>query len=151
MKYAHAFVPLMLCACAQSVDAPSLAPRPAEAFDVDAPAPPPPLLVAANPDQAALIAKLVAEARQGDTAFEKTLPDAVTTAVPMSEAWIAAQTARSAAEVARIPTLDALAAIDVAIGDAIGKGQDAEALVVARTKIQTLADRQSLKLDALSR
>jgi hypothetical protein len=151
MKYAFLSAPLMLAACAQSVDAPSLLPRPAESADVDAPAAAPPAPTPGDPAQAALIAKLLDQAQQGDAAFQRALPAASTSAAPLSEAWIAAQNARSAVDIARGPTLDALASLDAAIGEAIDKRQDTAALAAARTEVQAIYDRQSAKLDALIR
>jgi hypothetical protein len=151
MKYAFLSAPLMLAACAQSIDAPSLLPRPAESADVDAPAAAPPPPTPGDPAQAAIIAKLLDQARQGDAAFQRALPGASTNAAPLSEAWIAAQNARSAVDIARGPTLDALSSLDAAIGEAIDKGQDTAALAAARTEVQSIYDRQSAKLDALIR
>jgi hypothetical protein len=112
------------------------------------PAPPP---VAANSAQAALIARLIDQAERGNADFERILPAASTNAAPQSEAWIAAQNARSAVDIARGPTLDALSALDAAIGEAIDKGQDTSALTAARVEVQAISDRQSAKLDALIR
>ncbi len=151
MKFTLLFVPLLLTACASGVDAPSLLPRPAESADVDAPAPAATPPTPADAVQTALIARLLDQARQGDAAFEKTLPTATVSAPPQSEAWIAAQNARSAVEVARAPTLDALSGLDAAIGDAIDKGQDTAALATARAEVQTIYDRQTARLDALIR
>ncbi len=151
MKYPLVFAPLILSACASSVNAPSLLPRPAENSDIDtlAPAALPP--TPADAAQRASIDKFLEQARQGDAAFVKALPTAAVSAPPQSEAWIAAQNARSAVEVARAPTLDALSGLDAAIGNAIEKGQDTAALTAARTEVQAIYDRQSAKLDALIR
>jgi hypothetical protein len=151
MKYIVLFAFSLLSACAGAIDAPSLAPRPAETADIDTPAPAPAPPQPADAAQAALIAKLVALAKQGDAAFEKVLPATITSGAPQSEAWIAAQSARSAAESARGPTLDALSGLDTAIGEAIDKGQDTGALAAARTEVQTIYDRQAARLDAISR
>lgn len=140
-----------LSGCTQSVDAPSLLPRPAEIADIDAPAPAPAPPTPADAAQNTLIIKLLDQARIGNAAFEKALPSATVNAPPQSEAWILAQNARSAVEVARGPTLDALSALDSAIGDAIDKGQDTAALAVARNEVQTIYDRQTAKLESLIR
>ncbi len=151
MKMQLLLVGLLLSACARTVDAPSLLPRAAEQADVDAPsrAPSPP--AAADPAQASLIARLLTQARDGDAAFVRALPAATISAAPQTEAWIAAQNARSAVDVARGPTLDALSALDAAIGDAIDKGQDTTALAAARTEVQAIYDRQTARLAQLSR
>lgn len=151
MKNAAFLILSILPGCAQSVDAPSLLPRPAETTDIDAPAPAPVPPTPADSAQSALIAKLLDQARLGDAAFEKSLPSATVNAPPQSEAWIAAQNSRSAVEVARGPTLDALSALDAAIGDAIDKGKDTVALAIARSEVQTIYDRQSAKLESLIR
>lgn len=140
-----------LSGCTQSVDAPSLLPRQAETADIDASAPAPAPPTPADATQLTQITKLLDQARQGEAAFEKALPSATVNAPPQSEAWILAQNARSAVEVARGPTLDALSALDTAIGDAIDKGQDTAALAVARTEVQAIYDRQSAKLESLIR
>jgi hypothetical protein len=151
MKSALLFAPVLLSACAQSVDAPSLLPRAAEMADVDAPAAPPPPTPIADPAQAALIAKLLDQAKQGNAAFERALPAVATSAPPQSEAWITAQNARSGVEIARTPTLDALSALDSAIASATDKGEDPAPLIAARGEVQALYDRQTEKLDALIR
>ena len=151
MKNAVCLILLTLSGCVQSVDAPSLLPRPAETADIDTPAATPAPPTPADTTQSALIAKLLDQARLGDAVFEKMLPAATVNAPPQSEAWITAQNARSAVEVARGPTLDALSALDAAIGDAIDKGQDTAALAVARSEVQAIYDRQSAKLESLIR
>jgi hypothetical protein len=151
MKFVLLLAALMLSACVKTIDAPSLLPRAAEREDVDAPsavAMPP---VAADVTQAALIAKLLNQAKDGDAAFLRALPAAATHAAPQSEAWIVAQNARSAADVARGPTLDALAALDTAIGDAIDKGQDTTALAATRTEVQAIYNGQTARLAELTR
>jgi hypothetical protein len=101
--------------------------------------------------QPAEIAKLLNQAKDGDAAFLRALPAAATHAAPQSEAWIAAQNARSAADVARGPTLDALAALDTAIGNAIDKGQDTTALAATRTEVQAIYNGQTARLAELTR
>ncbi len=151
MKIAFLLPFVLLSACAGVVDAPSLLPRAAESADIDAPAPPAPPPVAADAAQAALIARLIDQAKRGNADFEKILPTASTNAAPQSEAWIAAQNARSAVDIARGPTLDALSALDAAIGGAVDKGQDTAALTAARGEVQAIYDRQGVRLDALIR
>ncbi len=151
MKYAVLLTPLLLSACAGAIDAPPLTPRAAERADIDTPAPAPIPPQPTDAAQATLIARMLDLARQGDAAFEKALPDTQTRAEPQSEAWIAAQNARSAAESARGPTLDALSGLDAAIGDAIDKGLDTRALAAARTEVQGIFDKQTARLDALIR
>jgi len=151
MKMLMLLVALLLSACARTIDTPSLLPRAAEQGDVDAPSPAPSPPAAADPAQATLIDRLLRQAKEGDAAFVRALPAATTSAAPQSEAWITAQNARSAADVARGPTLDALSALDAAIGDATDKGQDTAALAAARTEVQAIYDRQAARLAGLSR
>ena len=151
MKFVLLLAALMLSACVKTIDAPSLLPRAAESEAVDAPsavAMPP---IAANETQAALIAKLLNQAKDGHAAFLRALPAATANAAPQSEAWIVAQNSRSAADVARGPTLDALAALDTAIGDAIDKGQDTTALAATRTEVQAIYNGQTARLAELTR
>jgi hypothetical protein len=142
MKFVLLFAALLLSACTKAIDTPSLLPRAAEREDVDAPSP---AATAPVPDatQAILIAKLLKQAKDGHAAFLRALPAATTNAAPQSEAWITAQNSRSAADVARGPTLDALSALDTAIGDAIERGQDIAALAAARTEVQAIYDGQT--------
>lgn len=140
----------LVSACAGIVEAPSLAPRAAEAADIDRPAPAPTPPQAADAAQASFIAKMIDLARGGDVAFQRVLPASQTRAAPQTEAWIVAQNARSAAESARGPTLDALTNLDTEIGIAIDKGKDTAALVAARRKVQTIYNHQAAELDVLS-
>ena len=133
MKYAVLFPFCLVSACASTVEAPSLAPRSAEAADIDRPAPAPTPPQPADAAQASFIAKMI-DLR----------------AAPQTEAWIVAQNARSAAESARGPTLDALTNLDTEIGIAIDKGQDTAALVAARGEVQAIYNHQAAELDALS-
>ncbi len=151
MKLAVLLTFSLISACAGTVEAPSLAPRAAEAADIDTPAPAPTPPQPADAAQASFITRMVNLAGSGDATFLKVLPAGQTRAAPQSEAWIAAQNARSAAETARGPTLDALTSLDAEIGSAIDKGQDTTALVAARTRVQAMYDRQTTMLDALSR
>ena len=151
MKHALLTLVLLLGACASSIDAPSLGIRAAENEDIDAPAAAAVPPVPADATQQALIDRLLALARRGDAGFDRALPNASVNAPPQSEAWILAQNARSAVEIARGPTLDALSGLDAAIGDAIDRGQDTAALAAARAEVQSMYDRQATRLDALIR
>ncbi len=151
MKFLLLLASLLLSACVKTIDAPSLLPRAAEKDEVDKPSPAPAPPAPADAAQAMLIAKLRKQADAGDAAFQRALPAATPNAAPQSEAWIAAQNARSAVDVARGPTLDALSALDAAIGDAIEKGQDTAALVAARAQVQAIYDRQTARVAELTR
>lgn len=140
-------VPL-LAACMTKIDAPSLLPRAVEATRPDdVPTPPAPAVI--DPARAALAAHLVAQAKAADSAFDKALPAGQRSGPQGSEAWIAAQSARSAAEIARTPALDALTDLDGAISAATDSGQDPQSLIDARAEVQAIVDRQNQRIDAL--
>ncbi len=151
MKFSALLIVPLLAACMKTVPAPSLASRPAETVDIDTPSPAPAPLQPSEGVQAALIAKLIGLARQGDAAFEKAFPATLASGPPQSEAWILAQNARSAAEAARGPTIDALSGLDAAIGDAIERGQATDALLVARAEVQSIYNKQVARLDSITR
>lgn len=150
MKLAILAVSVLLSACATRIDAPSLLPRAVEATRPDdVAAPPAPAAVDAG--QVATAARMVAQAKAADAAFERELPAAFKSGPEGSEAWITAQSARSAAEIARGPVVDALRALDGSVAQAIDEGRDAAPLIEARKEIQAIADRQQQRLDAISR
>lgn len=150
MKLAILAVPVLLSACATHIDAPSLLPRTVEATRPDdVAAPPAPIAVDAG--QIATAARMVAQAQAADAAFERELPAALRSGPQGSEAWIVAQSARSAVEVARGPVGDALRALDGSVAQAIDEGRDATPLIDARKQVQAIADRQQQRLDAISR
>lgn len=153
---------LMLSACADTVNAPSLAHRAIEDRSdalVEPPAAPP------RPADAALttrIAALLDDARRGDTAFRAAdAADSSTIAQARgategSETWIAAQIARSALEAARQKSSDALAALDtmlVAQAEAVartpGLGGLAE-LQAAEDEARAIVARQDERLATLT-
>ncbi|MEP6784482.1 MAG: hypothetical protein ABI898_01945 [Sphingomonadales bacterium] len=143
-------VSVLLSGCISKIDAPSLLPRPVEATRPDdLPLVAPPANI--DPAQIALAARMVAQANAADTAFNRALPPGQRSGPEGSEAWITAQSARSAAEIARAPTLDALTDLDTAIATATDRGLDPAPLVKARADVQTIVDRQSARLDAISR
>lgn len=147
---AFLFASALLSGCVSKIDAPSLLPRPVEATRPDdLPNIPPAARV--DPAQTALAARLVAQATAADAAFDRALPPGQRSGPEGSEAWIAAQSARSAAEIARSPALDALTDLDTAIATATNTGLDPAPLIKARSEVQTLVDQQSARLDAISR
>lgn len=138
----------LLGGCMTKIDAPSLLPRPVEATRPDdLPATSPPASV--DPAQLALATLLSAQARAADTQFNRALPAGTKSGAQGSDAWILAQSARSAAEIARAPALDALTDIDGAIAAATDRGQDVTPLLQARGEIQAIVDRQTARLDAI--
>ena len=95
---------------------PSLLPRAAEAIDPRLPVPGVVNDRPVTPALAARLSALVAQARDGDTAFSPLVERAEQLAgaagSPQSESWVAAQQALSAAVAAREPTTRALGDID---------------------------------------
>jgi hypothetical protein len=143
-----------LAGCAAQGDFPSLAPRPVElGADAEASAPTAQVVPAAvDPAVAARIAALLADAREGDAAFEAALPQA-TSAVEAageatSESWIAAQLAISKLEARREATVVALAELDrLAIASA---GTPAlEAVTAALAEARGIAEAQVERINAL--
>ncbi len=144
---------LILAACAPSgPPPPSLLPRPAEKVRIDDP-PADKVGVAAetaSPDTQAAITRLLAQAQAGEDAQIKAYTAnrgalAGLSAAPGSEAYIAAQTALSAMESARIPTLDAIAEFD-RLALSAQSSADAAALNAAQAKVQATLDRQDARL-----
>jgi hypothetical protein len=152
VKYRFLALPLLaspfLSACLTKIDAPLLLPRPVEATRPDD-LPEPKAPATADLAQITLAQKLVTQAAEADTKFNSALPAGLRSGPQGSEAWITAQSARSAAEIARTPALDALTDIDSAIAATTDRGQDPDPLIKARAAIQTIVDRQNARLDAI--
>ena len=146
-------LPLVLAACAPAgPPPPSLLPRPAEKMRIDDPPVETKGVVASDvsADTTAAITRLLAQADEGETAQLKlyTADRAAlggVSAAPGSEAYIAAQTALSALESARIPTLDAIAELDRLALNAESSA-DAAGLAAAQAKVQAILDRQDARL-----
>ena len=150
-----------VCGCSVKGGAPpSLLPRPAEAIDPRVPIVRP---MNERPVDAALasrLAALVAQARDGDAAFQPALARAGELAnaagASHSESWIAAQQALSAAMAARSPTAAALGDID-ALGAnrlQVQRGlapADLAAIERAGAEVGAIAQRQADALDAIRR
>ena len=104
------------CATPPAVNAPSLAPRAAEAIDPRVPIPNELVVGPVDASLSTRLAALVDQARSGDTAFRGVIDNAERLAAgagtQSSESWIAAQQALSAAQSARAPTTRALGDID---------------------------------------
>jgi hypothetical protein len=153
MNRAAFALPLILAACAPSgPKPPSLLPRPAEKIRIDDPAMDNvgTAAEAASSDTQVAITRLLAQAQAGEDAQLKVYTAnrgalAGLNAAPGSEAYVAAQTALSAVESARIPTLDAIAELDRLALNA-DSSADAAALTAAQAKVQALLDRQDSRL-----
>jgi hypothetical protein len=152
-------LPLVLLpvGCASSTaNEPSLAPRAAERIDPRLPVEGPALPAAADPALAGQLAGLVADARQGDAAFQAALPDARATisgAGPAgSEGWIAAQQALSALE-----SLSAVASKAAGDIDALASARasslgptDLAALQAAASEVHAIAEREAAIVNELA-
>lgn len=138
----------LLAGCLSRIDAPSLLPRPVEASRPDD-LPVRPAPADADPALVALASRLTAQAAAADAAFDRALPMGMRAGAQGSEAWIAAQSARSAAEIARTPALDALTELDTAIAAATDRGADPAPLMQARGLVQAMIDRQAARVAAL--
>ena len=152
---------LTIAACtAPAMNAPSLAPRAAEAID-----PRLPIAEAApsGPASPALVTRLealIGQARQGDSAFQAAAAEAEQLAAgagePQSESWVAAQQALSAAVAARAPVTQALGDIDgIGAAELASKGAvapaDQAALAAAAAAVSEIDRRQAALIDRLQR
>lgn len=147
---------MAVTACAAPTNAPSLAPRPAEAIDPRVPVPeaiPPSTVSPGLRDQ---LAALLAQAASGDEAFrplaEHARQLAADAGAKESESWVVAQQALSAAVAARAPVATAVANIDALGGQRIqatgGIGRaDLKAIDAAAARVAEI-DRQETALIA---
>jgi hypothetical protein len=158
--------PLLLFAASLSACAspggpyPSLQPRAAEAIDPRVPIERPMNDRPVAAILAARLAQLVAQARDGDAAFEPAAATAERLAAAAgpapSESWIAAQEALTAAMSAREPTAHALGDIDglaAAMLQANGgiAPNDLAAIKSAATEVAAIDQRQNARIDALKK
>ncbi len=152
-------LPLALCACLDRGEYPSLKPRAFERAGgpVDPPAPPPAPPV--RPELAARVAALVAQAREGQSAFAAELArmrSAIAGAGPAdSESWIAAQTALSGLDARRAASTNAAAELDAlnlsgvdAAGLRLGDN-DFAAIRAAAERVQAMVEAQNDQIAAL--
>ena len=116
---------------------PSLAPRPIEDMSLAEPTRPAPPPATESPAAAARYAPIVAQARDADAAFRRTLDEergALTRgrgATAGSEAWTAAQQALSRIETTRAPIVRALSDLDAARDADITHTDSGEAIAAA--------------------
>ena len=144
---------------APAVNAPSLAPRAAEAIDPRLPIPDAPT----GPATPALIAQLdalVARARAGDAGFQTAIGEAERLAAgagdPQSESWVVAQQALSVAVAAREPVTQALGDIDeIGSSQLAAKGSvtpaDQAAIASAAATVGEIDRRQAAFIDRIQR
>ena len=157
-----ALVPMLfLGACSTpATNAPSLAPRAAEAIDPRVPIPSEPAVGPVTPSLASTLDGLISQARQGDVAFQPVAAEAVqltaAAGAPESEGWVMAQQALSAAVAAREPVTKALSDID-ALGsrELASRGgisaADQGAIERAAATVGEIDRRQAALIDRLQR
>ncbi len=143
---------------ARDVNAPSLAPRPAEAIDPRVPVPEPELPTQADPKLLERLQALVAQAESGDEAFGAAIAEArrlASSAGPSeTESWVVAQQALSKAIAARAPVtqavgeIDALGARSVVAHGGIGAA-NLRAIEDAAAKVAAIDDREAAALDGV--
>ena len=144
--------------CAVGGSYPSLAPRAVEREDAGTePVTSSPPVAATDAGLASELARLLAQARQGQTVFEAELVEAgrsVSRAgASQSESWIEAQQAVSALEAARASTVSALAELDALIlarGESSVSPTDLGAIAAAAEEVRGLAERQQTEIGRLS-
>ena len=150
----------ILGGCASGGAPPSLLPRAAEAIDPRLPVVRPINDRPTDPALAGRLAELVAQARQGDSAFQPAAAEAERLAGAagdrQSESWVAAQEALSAAIAAREPTAHALGDID-ALGASRLQAQaglapnDLAAIQSAGAEVGSIDRRQAETIAAIRR
>ena len=159
----RAALSLILCAAActaPAVNAPSLAPRAAEAIDPRLPIADAPAMGVASASLVTRLNALVDRAHAGEPAFNAAAAEAERLAAAagdaQSEGWVAAQQALSAAVAAREPVTTALGDID-AIGSAElqAKGgvsrADQAAIESAAATVSEIDRRQAATIDRIQR
>ncbi|HEX6219140.1 MAG TPA: hypothetical protein VFZ35_07695 [Sphingomicrobium sp.] len=161
MRFLAFAVPAVLAACsAPRINAPSLAPRAAEAIDPRVPIAPTAPLTPASPALVARLDALVGQARSGDSAFRLAAEEAERLAAaagePQSESWVVAQQALSAAVAARAPVTRALGDIDALGSTALATSgglapADQAAITAAAAAVSEIDRRHSDLIDRLQR
>lgn len=154
---------LAVAACMTPANPPSLLPRAIEtATDASAGARPPVVRRAIEPAVAAAVRAALAEAEAGDAEFVRIEAGAQSalaggrSAAPGGEAWIAAELVRSALQVARQRSANALASIDsLAIEQHERASRDPatgglDVIDTARSTIEAIVDRQTAQLAMIS-
>lgn len=146
---------LLVAGCATEGDFPSLAPRPVEQLSFEEPikVDPP---VAVDPALRGRANGLLAQAREGDRAFEaayaQALPLVRGAGAAGSDSWLQAQEAISRVESARIAATTALADLDRLVAessdDPVNDALWAE-IEQARGQSQAVIEDQSRRLDAM--
>lgn len=165
LRFCVLFCLLLPAACQTPADPPSLLPRAIEKQST-ATAAPSPLPASPKPADAALIAQLqrmLTDAKAGDvdfTALERKNGATLTAgqrAAQGSEAWISAEMVRSALEVARQKSANALSDVDsLAVARAEQASRDAATaglneILSTQAEISAIVEHQTKRLTALNR
>ena len=149
---------ILLWGCAAATNAPSLAPRPAEAIDPRLPVPEPVLPTTPSPALVQKLNSLVAQAVAGDATFaplaERARQLADAAGPKESESWVAAQQALSVAVGARTPVTSAAGDIDALGAQRIQKlggigAADLKAINEAAAKVSAIDDREAATISAI--
>jgi hypothetical protein len=153
------FLTTWLTACAAPVlQAPSLAPRAAEAIDPRAPVPEPQLSTVVDRALALQLAALIAQAEAGDARFRAAVPEAQQAAASAgpreSESWVVAQQALSALVAARGAVTRALGDIDELSATRIQRlgsiaAADIRAIQAAAGRVAEIDRREAALIDQL--
>ena len=148
-----------LAGCAAPASqAPSLAPRAAEAIDPRVPVPEPELPTIVDPALAAQLSALVGRAEAGDAQFRAVAPSAQQAAASAgareSESWVVAQQALSALVAARGPVTRALGDIDALAAGRIERlggiaAADMRAIQAAAGRVAEIDRREAALIDQL--
>ena len=148
-----------LAGCAAPASqAPSLAPRPAEAIDPRVPVPEPELPTTIDPALAAQLSVLVGQAEAGDARFRAAAPAAQQAAASAgareSESWVVAQQALSALVATRAPVTRALGDIDALAAARIKRiggiaAADMRAIQDAAGRVAEIDRREAALIDQL--
>jgi hypothetical protein len=149
---------LGLTGCAAATNAPSLAPRPAEAIDPRVPVPEPAIPARPTADLVQQLDSLVAQAVAGDQAFaplaERARQLAEAAGPKESESWIVAQQALSSAVAARTPVTSAVGDIDALGASRIQKlggigAADLKAIDEAASRVAEIDGREAALIQQL--
>jgi len=155
MRRAYTILPsLLLVAGCQAVDAPSLAPRPAEKLPIEAPAEYVEPEGTVDPALAGRLAPIVAQAEEGHRQFKVALASVEKTVASAgsqgSESWIVAQQALSTLDPARAPLQQANISIEAIRNEPANAVPANRALVdKAAARIDALTDEETRAISAL--
>lgn len=149
---------VLLSGCSAATNAPSLAPRPAEAIDPRVPVPEPVLSTTPTPRLVEKLDSLVAQASAGDETFSPLAENARRLAnsagARESESWVVAQQALSAAVGARLPVtsavgdIDALGAQRIQMLGGIGAA-DLKAIQSAAARVAEIDEREAAAISRI--